>query len=276
VFQFIYNKKMTRSSQTETCIRFVRENFVSFEKSLPRNVTHMLRGWKIVGRPGYIISEENHEIVKVPKGFKKSRGQYDDDWIHTFVCKIPYDKPHSDGALEVLEWMKKYDGRCLTIGQLLEMSIGETIKVVTLDRNVLDVCCEETRNKENREYRPAHFFRYSTLQLTVTQKMTDKLSCDWRWSFDNKTVEKDRELELEVKTECAWYPLKDGFVEMDRNEARKHWTTFPKSTHVGWRGAMIPFGELHNCDSVYWEDSPNIKIPSAAVFAAASIVMPSA
>lgn len=59
------------------------------------------------------------------------------------------------------------------------------------------------------------------------------------------------EFHIEYDLSC-WYPLENGYLTLSdckgfakfQYDLPKHWSTFPETTHLGWRGALIRWDHL--------------------------------
>lgn len=48
-----------------------------------------------------------------------------------------------------------------------------------------------------------------------------------------------------------WYPLVNGYLP--EKDSQKHWSEFPKNTHIGARGPMIKWKDLVKLPNIHYE-----------------------
>lgn len=172
--------------------------------------------------------------------------------INNKETKIPFgDKKVSNpDALTISEWINNAKKYYVTLGDIMEIKKGEKIKFLILDRNVLDVV--QNTNKPNKAYEPAKFFRksYGILKYGGNLQGTMK--------FCDISVQRPFEFHIEYKKD-QWYPLKNEYLPAHDPQnifkllgKQKHYTEFPKSTHVGFRGPMIFWQDMANLPNIYW------------------------
>jgi hypothetical protein len=158
------------------------------------------------------------------------------------------------------DWEEKTRDFHLTIADVLEMKQGESQTFICMDRNVWDIALCGERNPPSstdadQGVDPMHFFRNNL--LTVTADCAENpMKGTWQWHWGgNYTVEdqtsRDREFEINYQKE-SWYPLTDGKLPENDPQGfacfpwnkpgglkRIHWSEYPLSTRLGWRGVMV-------------------------------------
>lgn len=215
---------------------------------------HTLRG--VPAEPGHIHKHVDgnqfaKEPTEIPKGYRK-RSNPTKEWMEEFACPKPMPSERlaalKSGGLEVDAWAKRSRKHWLTIQDVLNLEPGEAIKVLMLDRNVGDYI--SNRNKKAMLYKPAPFFAGNTALFRKTADLAGKLS------LRGTTV--PFEFDIEFKTD-QWYPLTDGKLPARDSQGlfqlfgyERTWTSFSPKTHVGWRGAMIPWTEVSKLPNVYY------------------------
>mmetsp|Transcript_19884 Transcript_19884/g.35477 ORF Transcript_19884/g.35477 Transcript_19884/m.35477 type:complete len:288 (-) Transcript_19884:144-1007(-) len=153
------------------------------------------------------------------------------------------------------EWQELCKDKYLKVSDILKMKAGETIEVVSFDRNWGDVALDEDRNPPGVPTDPKHFFREN--KATYTHSGAD-LRGTVKWTWDPEK-DYDFEFDLEYKSKC-WYPLKNScFPTVTLTMSRfspehegRHYSTYPPSTHVGWRGPWMPWSALADLPKVTW------------------------
>ena len=161
-------------------------------------------------------------------------------------------------ALAWREWADHAEETsALTIGDVKKMKWGEELKVLILDRNVWDIALSERNNKPDVKVRPDIFFRYNSGTYIHDQDLRGKLRIA---AIPNSY---DFEFHLFLPSEQIWYPLQDGYIPSEDSQGAfsfdsnvvRHWSSFPDTTQVGYRGAMIPWTKLSNMPSIFYVDS---------------------
>jgi hypothetical protein len=140
-------------------------------------------------------------------------------------------------------------GSCLTIRDIEAVSEGETLDCLLLHRNAYDV--PSTIHPFNTPMNPTEFFR-SRVTFTKTGDMKGILHEE-----DERSHEDVAMLHVEYAPH-QWYPLDNGYLPESDEQGlfpllgrRTHWSEFPKTTRVGFRGPMIPWDKAANLPDVY-------------------------
>jgi hypothetical protein len=219
------------------------KTFVRYEKRIDDSSYRVLQGFTLPN--GHFKEYDTGEIMKIPEGYKKVR--INRKWLETYMCPeaVDEDKLKNAGGIPDHEWIKlakqKYG---FTIRDFLALQPGQSIDLLMMDRNVLDIV-ESNPNKRGRLYTPHHFFKGQKARF-IRSANDNLLIGKMIWSY---TTEEQFEPDIEYKKN-HWYPLQDGKV------GSKHWSKFPKSTKIGWRGAMIPWKNVAQLPKVYYGSNP--------------------
>jgi len=141
------------------------------------------------------------------------------------------------------EWEQRTEPFHLKISDVLNLTIGQSIKLLLLDRNVWDVANTDESCSELPQD-PAYYFRHNTAEFIKQEHLKGKMVFNWdgNCTLKERTFE-DWEFEIEFKPN-NWYPLKDGKLpEQDQGffhfDWRRHWSEFDRGTHIGFRGPAI-------------------------------------
>ena len=199
-----------------------------------------------------------------------------------YACKNPSKKIINleKKGLNHENWVLHNRKDWLTIADIEKMKKGDQIKVLLLDRNVMDIVTENV--KCNKIYKPTEFYKKSwviytynkptdgTIQLYYEiekEKKNKKITKNNKNKKNNSTLENNRntpfEIDLEINyKEGSWYPLRKGYLPAkDENwktnlldGKKKKWTTFPKDTPIGFRGPMILWDKLDKLPNIYLLD----------------------
>jgi hypothetical protein len=174
--------------------------------------------------------------------------------------------------LDVEEFLRREESSYLTIADIVKMKPGETIEVLSIDRNFYDAIFENYTPTGAKE-----FFKYNYIWLIA--KSGDGLDVKWKQSENGcdcgMEEYEEREFHLNYK-EGSWYPLEGGKLpgRCDQNSnlrltedgESKHWSSYPETTKVGWRGPMLPYRCVAECeeklyynkmDDIEWEAYKN-------------------
>ena len=160
-------------------------------------------------------------------------------------------------SLPVNNWMDLAENNyALTIADIINMKPGDKLEVLMMDRNVLDTSADELWNKSDKKYSPEKFFRNSRGTYINDKDLSGTMIFHWK-GYTAKQSTMPFEFELEYLP-CHWYPLKKGKLPARARGAKfpwdkaKHWTEFPPTTKVGFRGAMINWNNLKDMPKVYY------------------------
>jgi hypothetical protein len=172
-------------------------------------------------------------------------------------------------------WSKiAHDDYALTIGDIKNLKPGDQLKVLSMNRNIWDGTLN--KKQQGRPYEPEYFFRNEWAIYVHDKDLTgrmlffafecEKFGLDQTISeLDPDTISPDKicqpnfEFDLEYKP-CCWYPLHDGYLpESDPQgfskfpwKEKRHWTSFPDTTRVGWRGPFIRWDKLKSMPNILY------------------------
>ena len=182
-----------------------------------------------------------------PKGSFKSRRQSFKKLTADQACSLPgYD-------VSVWEKVPAVRAAYLTLGDLKTMKRGDKIKVLCLHRNVFDTANEA--NDPNHSYTAKHFFQREGFEYIHDSGVKGSI----RMFLDDDFGKTFRPFTFEIEYKpYRWYPLSnDGTLPAKGDVGtllgvKKHYTAFPDSTPVGWRGPMIPWSKLEDLPRIFW------------------------
>lgn len=169
--------------------------------------------------------------------------------------------------MEVDKWLDATQEYHLTIKDICEIPVGESIDIFFMDRNVLDTSADIDYNQPNENIDPQIFFRNSYF-IKFTKREANGILGDWEWYWDGKqNVQKidaygtnqQREFDINYNP-TNWYPLKNnklpkcdsqGFANFGA-VAGQHYSTFNAKTRLGWRGPMMLRQNIKKMPYVFW------------------------
>lgn len=198
-----------------------------------------------------------------------------------YACKNPSKKIINleKKGLNHENWVLHNRKEWLTIADIEKMKKGDQIKVLLLDRNVMDIVTENV--KCNKIYKPTEFYKKSWVIYTydkpteglmqlyyeINSNENKKRIKNNKNKKNNSILENNRntpfKIDLEINyKEGSWYPLRNGYLPAkDENwktnlldGKKKKWTTFPKDTPIGFRGPMILWDKLDKLPNIYLLD----------------------
>ena len=154
--------------------------------------------------------------------------------------------------MEQEAWVAQIKQHAMTIADVTDLKQGTEIKVLVLDRNVYD-----TTIQKNQAYVPCPpeiFFRENWAIYRHDAGLKGHLA----WSFEDGKFEAF-EFHLFLEEAKCWYPLTQQSIPAEDEQglfdlhldAAKHYSAFPTTTLVGWRGAMVPWEKVKAAGSVY-------------------------
>lgn len=230
----------------EACVRA----FVRYERKRG-NVTNVIQGAGFEKDGKKYVRDEDGIVYDVEPGFRRVKVS---EFLLAHFCKAPLDlvRLKAAGAISIEDWYAASRPKWWSIGDVLAMKAGDRVKLLAMDRNLRDT--SDDVNVEGKAFAPARFFRKNWAEFTKT----DELRGFMRWPWQEKG---DAPLPFEFDVEYkrgSWYPFKGGFLPSSDPQSlfvlfgkKKHWTAFPKNTHVGWRGPMVAWSHLATMPKVY-------------------------
>ena len=230
--------KLHNSSDQERCIK----QFARYERKTGPDSWQILQGAR--------EERDGHTFIdgyELPPGFR--RKSVSRDFIVEHFCKAPINKTKmaSVGALEMNDWYERSRPKWLTIGDVVRMKEGEALKLLVMDRNLMDTV--DAHNVRGKAHSPTNMFRKNFAIFTKTHGIRGEM----QWE-DAKTP---FEFDIEFK-KGRWYPLEDDHLPSHDPQSmfslfgsKKPWSAFPKSTHIGWRGPMVKWSHLSTMPPVY-------------------------
>jgi hypothetical protein len=151
--------------------------------------------------------------------------------------------------LTLEDWYDLYESHHMTIADLLRLS--NTTELIMFDRNWLDILnikCDD-ENLTIRDYTPSEFFARAHKWIYTPAKIIDgardingNMKCHSMYdAFKHEWPSFDFHIEYKRN---HWYPLTNGYLKClgERNFGELeglHWSAFPLTTKIGWRGPMI-------------------------------------
>lgn len=253
---------------SKTCLA----NFVRYEKEnkkkAPKNVFNKTVLQGMPGEPGYVHPAKDDGFadaaVKVPKGFK--RVPVKQDWLKmTDMCRAAINDKQlaklSAGGKDWRSWWAASQKYWMTIADVERIPPGKTIDACFLHRNVWDTTM--TPERRGKLHKPSTFFaeekaRFAQVhRYTRTSRKTTPLEGQSMF-VEYESEPKPFEFEIEY-AKGKWYPLSKGVLPAKDSQGAfkllgtaKHWSEFPKTTHVGWRGPMIAWENLDKLPKIYF------------------------
>ena len=138
----------------------------------------------------------------------------------------------------------------LTIRDVLNMNVGDTIDVIIWDRNFEEYGIWDTR-ESGVSYNPNDFFKGNHHQITYQGNM------EWDIHFDfGETVRHPINLDVSsLNTKWKWIPIEDVSTDAVKNTVeskRLNWEQFPTNTRVGWRGPIMLWDKVKDMGPIYY------------------------
>jgi hypothetical protein len=179
-------------------------------------------------------------------------------------------------ALEYWDWIDHVKDQCLTIADITKLKHGERLPVLSIHRNL----CDEVYPKRGNP-KPAlaatEFFKETRSIYVHEEGLCGRM--EWHWDKKKKHTSELFEFEINYKPK-HWYPLKNGYLpEIDPlqdedypswGSAGRHWSEFPETTQVGWRGPMLLWDKLDQQPPVF----TNVDMKRLAWFAVCEAMNP--
>lgn len=231
-----------------------QKRFKRYEKHLDKSSFTVIQGVQKSNNPNELI-QENGTIVVVPKGYKEVKV---DKRFKDMMCPPAINITQlNKNFLNVEKWYQESRKHWLTIDKYLKLN--KRTKVIMLDRNFADIAFDA--NQRGKAYIPTQFFRKNVAYLTPRSDGQNILACKLETSWG---VSESIEFHIEYQ-KGFWYPLENGYLPKKDTQgifklfsAKKHWTDFPTSTHIGWRGPVITWEDLKKLPKLYHGTNPYV------------------
>lgn len=165
----------------------------------------------------------------------------------------------SEVELDYQEWDQLSYAYALTIKDIINLKPGQQIKVVMMDRNVWDCLTDCIKGKS---YKPNELLSDNWAIYIHEEGLRGKLVFWFNCKNDEEQINVDQpnfEFHIEY-TKGSWYPLKEeylpgadpqGFSKFPWDDNQKqHWTSFPETTCVGWRGHFVLWSKLDQMPNI--------------------------
>jgi len=164
------------------------------------------------------------------------------------------------------KWNELSKQKAVTIKDILSLKQGEQLKLLIMDRNVWDIALrDEIRGKVSR---PKDFFKRNWGIYIHESNLKGKLVFEFETCQDTDFLDIEKlpelcqpefEFHIEFEDDC-WYPLKNGYLPAtDRQKICKfpwtkpqHWSVFPESTRIGFRGHCLKWSTLDDMPDIIW------------------------
>jgi len=194
-----------------------------------------------------------------------------------FVCKKPSRKIMNleKKGLNFLNWKESSRKHWLQIKDIKKLSKGDKIKLLVLDRNIVDIL--DSKVKYNKIYKPNKFFAFNWAIYTHNKDLQGEIFYSWQQEeIDKKNINNQKggnstyvigsidntkpyKFEFDINyTKGLWFPLEKGYLpakgdfgENLLDGKRKKWNKFPNDTYIGWRGPMILWKNLDKLPDIY-------------------------
>lgn len=162
-------------------------------------------------------------------------------------------------ALIESDWLFKASKYFITIKDILSMKEGDKDIFILFDRNLFD---STHNNKENKIYKPEHYFRgYSIIYTHVYGLFGKMVFYDNNKLLDSWYLDHYDYWQVNLSTGW-WTKLTDGKltqlpkpqpkIDFPNGLENKLWNTLPKNTFIGWRGPMMRLSDLKKMPNIYW------------------------
>lgn len=158
--------------------------------------------------------------------------------------------------MDVDKFIKSCKSAHLTLGDVKKLNVGDQLDVVIWDRNFEDYWIYGQAEK-GRNYNPQDFFKYNHCKIIYQGNM--EWDIDFSFAVYRHCIELDTS---SLNIRWGWMPIENGNIEtdewipsgnetIDSKDKDLHWTTFPDTTRVGWRGPIMLWDKLKNMSQVY-------------------------
>lgn len=160
-------------------------------------------------------------------------------WSYLLPKKVKY---NLDNLIVISPYQIKNVSRKyhLTIKDILDLPIGESIKIFCMDRNLFDFCINKDRI--DKIIKAENFFSDGYI---IKYKRINGLIGKWKFlNIDNNYSLREFDIDLDT----FWYPLVynrvlktdfDDIFYIPEKFSGKHYNEFPLNTRIGWRGPCM-------------------------------------
>lgn len=198
--------------------------------------------------------------ISIPTGYKKmkrTKNKWNDEWalkyvLNTYFSHEDIKKLNKDGC-DFDKWYKKSRKYWLTIDDVMKLKPKEKVKLLLLDRNILD---NKEKFKAGILYKPEIYFKEDTAiySKNTINDLHGKIKYKWQKSTDDAY---NFGFDIEYNDD-NWYPLIDGVLPAADPQGYSkllgkeiNWSEFPKKTHIGSRGPIILWKYVKNLPKIY-------------------------
>ena len=159
--------------------------------------------------------------------------------------------------MDCFQWYNLvHDKHSLCINDILKLNKGDILDLLILDRDVWDIVL----HKQNR-YRicdPIDFFKKNIGRYIHKDGLSGTLIIYLGY---NEILIENFEFHVEID-QNRWYPLKNGYLPKNDPQYMYafdfnkdiHWTEFPVSTGIGYRGPAVLKSKLELLPNIVWDD----------------------
>jgi len=168
-------------------------------------------------------------------------------------------------SLEMYHFVHATKDQHLTLADIKHLNVGDALDVVIWDGNWEEYWAWE-KAENLKPYSPEEFFTKNRHKLVYRGNLT----WDIHFRF-GEVIEHPVHLNTEhLQTYCRWCAVdeKDGKIHITSEYLPRgqdkipicwrakhiHWTKFPETTRVGWRGPIMLWEKLKNCPQVYLQN----------------------
>ena len=138
----------------------------------------------------------------------------------------------------------------LMISDILDMNPGDSLKLLCLDRNWMDLAGD---NPQNEVMHPTTFFANNYIMIFTKWNSSSDIAGHGVFSRDDANNQME-EFEFHLEDKYGnWDPVRDG-----RLPNVKHWKDLPRSTLIGWRGPMLKWNDLSSAPMLYYDQSKTL------------------
>ena len=160
-------------------------------------------------------------------------------WSYLLPKKVKY---NLDNLIVISPYQIKNVSRKyhLTIKDILDLPIGESIEIFCMDRNLFDFCINKDRI--DKIIKAENFFSDGYI---IKYKRINGLIGKWKFlNIDNNYSLREFDIDLDT----FWYPLVynrvlktdfDDIFCIPEKFSGKHYNDFPLNTRIGWRGPCM-------------------------------------
>ena len=145
-------------------------------------------------------------------------------------------------CLSLDDWEKLANQKAaLQLKDIKKLKPGDQLRLVTFDRNILDIIDGAEREGKvipSHCYSPKRYFHL--INKVETYIHSHDLQGTMLWSWGEKGP---FEFDALMESKATWYPFENGVMRYDKDKD-VHYSQYPNTLRLGWRGQSFIYDKI--------------------------------